>query len=114
MAYPARSYRGLKDVEAHDEFFERGGTELAPMSTTSDLAVAVQYSRSVSSTSILFRIRTRSSMERGADISLLSAFPGESEILFPPLVYLQPTGHAAQTVVLCGTSYKVVEVEPRM
>ena len=33
-----------QDLAVSDEFMEHGGTEVAPMSTTSDLAVAVQYS----------------------------------------------------------------------
>ena len=31
-------------------------------------------------------------MERGAPLQWLSAFPGESEFLYPPLTYLKPTG----------------------
>ena len=49
--------------------------------------------------------------ERGADISFLSAFPGEREYLFPPLTYLQPTGKTAMT--LNGVAYVVLQVEPR-
>ena len=68
----------------------QGGTELAPMSTTSDLSVAMRYS--ASSTDVLLRLITESFMQRGPDICFLSAFPGEAEFLFPPLTYLQPTG----------------------
>ena len=42
---PPHRYRGLRNVSARDDFVERGGTELAPMSTTSDIRVAVQYVR---------------------------------------------------------------------
>ena len=51
------------------------------MSTTNDLSVAVRYSASRSS--VLLRMVTKSFIERGADISYLSAFPGEAEVLFP-------------------------------
>ena len=44
-------------------------------------------------------------MERGADIAFLSAFPGEREVLFPPLTYLKPTGR--QTVL----KFDAVEAE---
>mmetsp|Transcript_23364 Transcript_23364/g.68715 ORF Transcript_23364/g.68715 Transcript_23364/m.68715 type:complete len:392 (-) Transcript_23364:53-1228(-) len=98
-------YRGMKDVTA------RGGTELAPMSTTSDLAVAMRYSASVKA--VLLRLITDSFIERGPDISFLSAFPGEAEFLFPPLTYLQPTGHV-ETVVVEGLAYEVVDVRPRI
>ena len=60
------------------------------MSTTKDLAVAVKYS--ASQASLLLKIRTSGFMDRGADISFLSAFPGEKEFLFPPLCYLRSTG----------------------
>ena len=97
-------YRGMNDVTA-------GGTELAPMSTTSDLAVAMRYSASVKA--VLLRLITDSFIERGPDISFLSAFPGEAEFLFPPLTYLQPTGHV-ETVVVEGLAYEVVDVRPRI
>ena len=44
-----------------------------------------------------------------ADISWLSAFPGEKEVLFPPLTYLKPTGRA-EVVGQCT----VVEVTPTL
>ena len=41
------------------------------------------------------------------EISWLSAFPGEKEVLFPPLTFLKPTGRAE---VVEG--YTFVEVAP--
>jgi len=104
-------WRGLKNVAIVDAFMREGGTELAPMSATSELAVAVQYS--VSDHPLLIRIRTRSSMERGADISWLSTFPHEKEWLFPPLTYLQPVGEE-DVVELGGVGFRVLVVEPRL
>ena len=72
-------WRGLKNLKAGAEFQRHGGTELAPMSTTTDLSIAVAYS--ISSRSLLLKLRTNSFIGRGADLSYLSAFPGESEIL---------------------------------
>lgn len=89
----------------------QGGTELAPMSTTSDLSVAMRYS--ASSHAVLLRLITESFYERGPDISFLSAFPGEAEFLFPPLTYLQPTGDV-ETVVISGYTFEVVDVRPRI
>ena len=60
-------YRGMKDVTAPASFMEQGGTELAPMSTTSDLSVAMRYSASVKA--VLLRLITESFYERGPDIS---------------------------------------------
>eukprot|EP00322_Chrysochromulina_rotalis_P000749 CAMPEP_0115871198 /NCGR_PEP_ID=MMETSP0287-20121206/22738_1 /TAXON_ID=412157 /ORGANISM="Chrysochromulina rotalis, Strain UIO044" /LENGTH=982 /DNA_ID=CAMNT_0003325983 /DNA_START=223 /DNA_END=3171 /DNA_ORIENTATION=- len=83
-------WRGLRDMHVDDEFRVRGGTEMAPMSTTRSLAVAVRYSHSHHP--LLLKVSTSSFMERGADIAFLSAFPGEEEVCFPPLTYLKPTG----------------------
>ena len=44
-------YRGMKDVAAPDSFMADDGTELVPMSTTSDLSVALRYSASRTMTS---------------------------------------------------------------
>ena len=52
-------------------------------------------------------------MGRGASIEFLSAFPNESEVLFPPLTYLKSTGKQEElqvgqrTIVIC-------EVVPHM
>ena len=37
-------WRGMAHVAVPDEFLQRGGSEQAPMSTTSNLAIAMQYS----------------------------------------------------------------------
>ena len=103
-------WRGLKNVQMQDEFMQDGGTELAPMSTTTDVKVAIQYS--MSDNCILFKLLTKSSMERGADLRFLSAFPGESEVLYKPLTYLQPVG-APKKIELAGRPITVIEVEPR-
>ena len=76
-------YRGMKDVAVPAEFLTKGGTELAPMSTTSNLKVAIEYSASPNA--VLLRLRTKSFMTRGPDISFLSAFPGATP-LGPPLL----------------------------
>lgn len=83
-------FRGMRDMKLTSDFDRMGGAELACMSTTTDLTVAIRYSASRSS--LLLKLRTSSFMDRGADISFLSAFPGEAEVCFPPLTYLRPTG----------------------
>ena len=52
-------------------------------------------------------------MERGADLSYLSAFPGEREFLFKPLTFLQPVG-APKKLTLAGRAIVVIDVEPRV
>ena len=49
-------WRGMRDLKTSAEFKERGGTELAPMSTTSQLKVALAYSDS--DNSLLFKAST--------------------------------------------------------
>jgi hypothetical protein len=77
------------------------------MSTTSDLAIAIDYSRS--SRSLIFKIVTENQLQRGADLRWVSAFPAESEVLFPPLTYMQSTGKT-QVVELDGCHFTFVEV----
>jgi len=119
-------WRGMRNLGAADKFLKLGGSEPGLMSTTSDLAVAVRYG--ISSHSLLFKLRTTSFMNRGADISFLSAFPGEKEYLYPPLTYLSPTGLCEEVVfhpeelknlnvaipVDGAIRFTVIEVEPQM
>jgi len=100
----------MKDVKVPAEFMQKGGTELAPMSTTTDLATAMIYS--ASSSSVLLCLRTNHYMKRGADISFLSAFPAEKEFLFPPLTFLHPVNDAPEVVTLGARTFFVIDVEP--
>ncbi|KAJ1470781.1 hypothetical protein T484DRAFT_1917230 [Baffinella frigidus] len=89
-----------------EKFFAKGGTELAPMSTTRDLKLALQYCAS-----------------EHADIAFLSAFPAESEVVFSPLTYLgavrekdengveQPK--KPQMMTVGGASLSVLDVQPQ-
>lgn len=105
-------YRGMRNVELPDEFVRKGGTELAPMSTTADINIALRYSASAQG--VFLRLRTHSSMERGADLTFLSCFPGEREYLFPPLTYLQLVKPVkTTTVALAAATFTVIEVEPK-
>jgi len=106
-------YRGMKDMKVENNFLQegKGGTELAPMSTTSSLKVAMQYS--ASEASLLLRLRAKNFMVRGPDVSFLSAFPGEQEFLFPPLTYLEPVADATQTLRVDDATFTVIDVEPQ-
>jgi len=110
-------YRGMRNTNMTDAFAEKGGTEMAFMSTTCDLAVAVRYA--ISNNSLIFKIIVDGFMTMGADLRWLSAFPGEAEFLYPPITYLKPVGEwrSATIPVKKGEeiqNYKIVEVRPVM
>ncbi len=107
-------WRGMRNRYVPEAFMRLGGTELAFMSTTSDLRVAVRYS--LSRHSLLFKIVVPNFMSLGAGVCWLSAFPGEAEVLFPPLTFLQPTGRTdcVEAVDRDGrrVSFTIIEVTP--
>jgi len=82
--------------------------------------VAVRYA--LSGHSLLFKVSATSFMNRGADITWLSAFPAEKEVVYPPLTYLQPTGRREVVTIEAGEAGKgsprmeftVLEVEPHV
>lgn len=80
------------------------------MSTTTSLEVALKYSVSRSS-AVLLRMLTSSFMQRGADLSFLSAFPSEAEILYPPLTYLE-VRRTCEVEVDDSMRWTVVDVLP--
>ena len=41
-------------------------------------------------------------VQYGAELQWLSAFPDESEVLYPPLTYLRPTGNVSKVAVKGG------------
>jgi hypothetical protein len=84
------------DGEIPADFRLRGGTEKAPMSTTTSLEVAVRYS--ASHAPMLMHLRTPNFMSRGANVSYLSAFPAEAECLYPPLTYLAVSDICVTTI----------------
>ena len=102
-------WRGMKDLTVSEQYSSTGGTELAPMSTTCDFKTAVDFC--MSANSLIFCIQTKNKLQRGVDLAWISAFPGESEVLFPPLTYLQPTGRR-QVVEVDGMRFTIVEVNP--
>ena len=90
-------------------------------STSLALKTAVQYS--FSERPVIFKIITRSFMERGAYLDWVSVFPAERECCFPPLTFFSPTGRH-QTVklhdrdeegLICNSwNLTVIELTPRM
>ena len=108
-----RLWRGMRNLDIGDKFLANnaGGTEVAPMSTTTDMRVAVHYG--LSSDSLLFLLKVGNFLQYGAELQWLSAFPGEAEVCFPPLTYIQPTGRT-QIITVGENAFKVVEVTPHL
>ena len=109
---PLELFRGMSNKEIFDTFMVEGGTELAPMSSTAELSVALQYSQGpVGSISTLLWIRTENFMDRGVDLEWLSAFPHEKEFLYPPLCYLKPIGERPTFFKIGNNLYQIVRVK---
>lgn len=108
---PIDLFRGMRSVVLPPNFLDSGGVEIAPMSTTTDLKVAMEYSMSASS--VILRIKTSSAIKRGVGVKWLSAFPAEEEILFPPLTHMQATA-ALEKFALEGQAWTIVTVEPTL
>lgn len=108
-------WRGMHNLDILDEFIKEGGTESAPMSTTTDLKVAIEYAlahgKRNTKTALVLKLRTNGFLERGADLQFLSAFPAEKEICYPPLTHLRPTGRQ-ESMTMQGVLFQVIEVTP--
>jgi len=106
-------WRGMKDREMDLEAFKaRGGTELAPMSTTSSREIADSYAGvgQDGHASLLFRYTTKA-LSRGVLIDYLSLYPKEKEFLYPPLTSLTYDDRSA---VMVEGNVTVVPVDPQM
>ncbi|KAL3912703.1 MAG: hypothetical protein SGPRY_008246, partial [Prymnesium sp.] len=106
-------WRGMRNLQLAEDFVmdNRGGTEVAPMSTTSDILVATKYG--LGQNTLLFKIKATNILQLGADLQWLSAFPSEAEVVYPPLTYLQPTGKI-QEVKVRDYTCTVCEVIPHI
>ena len=105
-------WRGMKNLYVNNEFLLYGGTELAPMSTTTSFNVAVQYGTCATG-SLLFKIVVPTALQHGADLRWCSAFPGEAEVLYPPLTYLKSRKRHQE--IVCEENnivVTIIEVEP--
>ena len=105
-------WRGMIDLRVTEEFLEVGGTEMSCMSTTSSKEVAADFAKKSKTSPLLFKLSSNDFMSHGADISFLSVYPEEKEILYPPLTYLSPISRESSVEVIDGREYKVVEVKP--
>ena len=88
-------YRGMGNGFLPNTFWaadgrgNRGSVEFAFMSTTTNEKVALQYAQGKTPT--VLRMRT-GMVDKGADLSPLSQYPGEKEVCWPPLTNLEVVG----------------------
>jgi hypothetical protein len=101
-------WRGMTDVKASKEFIEQGGSELGFMSTSRDQTVAVDFANG--GCPMVIEVVVNEYLERGADISFLSQFPLEKEILYPPLTYLKHISSSESSIN--GKKAHVFRVKP--
>ena len=75
-------YRGMKNTKIKPEFLQPngGGTHLGPLSTTSDLKVALKYSHQAGQThGLIMKLLANTDVSLGINLESLTCFPGEME-----------------------------------
>ena len=113
IPYDRKVYRGLGGMLLPQEFWKedpfgcRGGVEFGIMSTTTTREVAIQYSGVEKGRPTIFEIEV-GQVDRGAPLRWVSQYPGEDEIVMPPLSNLEVVGDARME----STSKGVVMVIP--
>ena len=85
---------------------------------TAELWVALKYSQGGDS-SVLLWLRTQNFMDRGVDLTWISAFPHEREFLYSPLSYIksvcdEPLVVEVVVAEVGGVTYQVFEVKVQM
>merc|ERR1719491_1603616 len=98
----------MKDMTLDlDTLREKGGTELAPMSTSEDRSVALKYAASDSPLILCFKTK---GLNKGISLKFRSVYPKEEEYLYPPGTYLtledvtDEDGYRIITVATSGCS----------
>jgi len=98
-------YRGVHDFVLPDQFWTpnkhgvRGGIDGAFLSTTLKREEASKIATSGKAAPLIFEIQ-QGMIDRGADISFLSQYPFEKEILFNPLTGLEVSGSRVEGPML--------------
>lgn len=64
---------------------------------------------------MLFKLKLQNPLDHGASLDWLSAFPAESEVLYPPLTFLQPTNRIQSIESKkSGASVTIIELQPNL
>merc|ERR1712190_158925 len=98
----------MKNLDITRDFLINGGTELGPMSTSTSTTKIGEYCKSKEP--LVMRVVCESFMNRGSDMSWLSLYPGEEEVLYPPLTYLE----VIKTSLIENHRGKVIDVRPHI
>jgi len=80
---------------------------------TAELWIALKYSQG-GDNSVLLWLRSENFMDRGVDLSWISAFPHEREFLYSPLTYMQAVRDEPVFVKIGDVTYEVIEVKVQM
>ena len=64
--------------------------------------------------SCMLWLRTDDFMDKGVDLSWLSAFPHEKEYLYPPLTFLMPIHPEPKAIDIGGRKYQIVDLKAQM
>lgn len=110
--FPKTYWRGLKDRKLSEAFFKaNGGTEYGCMSTSALKEIAFDFAKS--SCPLVFKLVVSGALTDGADISFLSVYPLEKEVLYPPLTYLRVKKGKPSLDMVGSKTMLVIEVEPQ-
>ena len=119
LTVATKVYRGVSGMKLPDtfwtanEFGVKGGVENGFMSTTLDRGVAMGYAKGDGSRPGIVIEASQGMVNRGAQISWLSQYPHEEEILFGPLTGLEVLAtriEGSLVVVQCGFSVNLASL----
>ncbi len=109
LTVPDKVYRGIAGGVLPDCFWHPteksgavGGVEVAFMSASMDRNVALTYARSHGKAPMLLEL-SMGMIDRGAQLSWLSQYPGEREVLFAPLCGLEMLDTRVEAGVLVAS-----------
>ena len=112
----------MRDLNPSKYFMTHGGCEIAPMSTTSSLEIAVRYamdtgggvvsdSHLLRPSALLFKFHIDHWAKMGADLSFLSAFPYEEEILYGPMTLIVPMNTSPRVLRYGKNKYTIIDAK---
>ena len=116
LTVAAKIYRGVAGMALPDEFWTpndvgvRGGVERAFLSTTTERSVAMGYAATGGGATcgLVFEIQ-QGMVDRGADLSWLSQYPHEKEILFAPLTGIEVQQTRVVNNVVCRAATRTID-----